>query len=145
MRLFSAMAASASGLTTERLRMDLISENLANLNTTRTAAGGPYRRHVAVTAERAPSFAEVLGEHLAGRVGEGVEVVRIAEDPAPFKLKYDPGHPDAGPDGFVRLPNVDVLTEMVDLVAASRSYEANVTAFNAAKGMALKALEIGRS
>lgn len=138
MALFSGLQISASALTAERLRMDVISSNLANVNTTRTAAGGPYRRQVATLA------AAPLGFGAALAAAGGVRVEAISADPAPFKLKYDPGHPDAGPDGFVRLPNVDVLAEMVDLLAASRSYEANVTAFNAGKAMFLRALEIGR-
>lgn len=139
MRLYGALQASGSALTAQRLRMDLVTENLANLNTTRTAAGGPYRRKVAVLAERAPSFGEALS-----RAAGGVGVSAITEDPSPPKRKYDPGHPDAGPDGWVDLPNVDVAQEIIELMAARGAYDANVTAFNAAKAMAMKALEIGR-
>lgn len=161
MGLFDSMLTSASGLTAERLRMDLIANNLANANTTqsgRVDQNGrplPYQRRVAVLAEREPAdfqaaFQAVLngsaGGTAAGRapIGRGVRVVEIAADNRPFKLKYDPTHPDADEAGYVRLPNVDVVTEMVDLISASRAYEANVTALNAAKSMAMRALEIGR-
>lgn len=148
MRMFRTMETSASALTAERLRMDLIANNLANVNTTRTAAGTPYRRKVALQAERrAESFQEALARE-AGRagaeVGAGVRVTQIVEDQSPFKLKHDPGHPDADGQGMVRLPNVDLLNEITDLMVSSRVYEANVTVFNATKAMALRALEIGR-
>ncbi|HHX74334.1 MAG TPA: flagellar basal body rod protein FlgC [Firmicutes bacterium] len=135
MSLFSAMLTSASGLTAERLRLDLISGNIANARTTRTAEGGPYRRKSTV-------FAEVLGR--AGRAGRGVKVAAITVDRSEGRLEYDPEHPDANENGYVAYPNVDILQEMVDMITASRSYEANVTALNAAKSMFLKALEIGR-
>ena len=161
MRLFSAMDASASGLTAERLRMEIIANNLANAETTRTAEGGPYRRQTAVFAPRAgaglSSFMRLLGRLVnqggsggvggpgaAGGAGGGVRVVGIAQDARPSRLKYDPGHPDARADGYVELPNVDVVTEMVDLISASRAYDANATAAEAAKQMAQRALEIGR-
>lgn len=147
MRLFRAIEASASGLTAERLRMDIIANNIANANSTRTAEGGPYRRQVAVFAPReASTFAAVFGRSLDGdaQVGSGVRVVGIQQDPSPPKIMYDPSHPDADAQGYVRLPNVNVVTEMVDLISASRAYEANVTAMNSAKAMAMKALEIGR-
>lgn len=136
MSLFRSFDISASGLTAQRLRMDLLSNNLANVNTTRTESGGPYRRQMPVFAARA-AF------HRPGQVG-GVRVVGITKDDAPPRLVYEPGHPDAGVDGYVRMPNVNVVTEMVDMMSASRAYEANLAAINAAKGMALKALEIGR-
>lgn len=138
MHLFAAMRTSGSALTAERLRMDVVTENLANLNTTRTAQGGAYRRKVAVLQEQTPAFNAALAG--AG----GVAVATIAPDPAPLPRKYDPGHPDAGPDGWVEMPNVEVAQEIVELLMASRAYDANVTAFNAAKAIALKALEIGR-
>ncbi|MCL6451717.1 MAG: flagellar basal body rod protein FlgC [Acetobacteraceae bacterium] len=149
MRLFSAIDTSASGLTAERLRMEVIANNLANAEATRTPEGGPYRRQVAVFAPRlgASAFARFLGRLIGGRsaAGEGVRVVGIVPDPTPFKVKYDPGHPDANPQGYVELPNVDVVKEMVDLIAASRAYEANITALEAGKQMAQRSLEIGRS
>lgn len=143
---------SASGLTAERLRMDVIAGNIANAQTTRTADGGPYRRRAVVLAERAGAdFATFLanrggpGGRPENAASGGVRATAIAADPRPFKTKFDPSHPDADASGFVRLPNVDVVTEMVDLITASRGYEANVTALNAFKSMAERALQIGRS
>lgn len=147
MQMFRAMEASSSALTAERLRMDLVANNLANLNTTRTDGGGPYRRRFAVQAERRETFHDALlreQEKLGPASGAGVRVTGVTEDPSEFRLKHDPAHPDADENGYVRLPNVDMLTEITDMMMASRAYEANITAFNAAKGMAQKALEIGR-
>jgi flagellar basal-body rod protein FlgC len=138
LKLFEAMRISASGLTAERFRLDLIAGNLANINTTRTAEGGPFRRQTAV-------FAEELSKARAGMpVSAGVRVAGVARDGTPPQLVYDPGHPDANEDGYVAMPNINVINEMVDLITATRSYEANVTALNAYKSMFLKALEIGR-
>ncbi|MCR3920898.1 MAG: flagellar basal body rod protein FlgC [Firmicutes bacterium] len=138
MRLFDAMTVSASGMAAERVRMDLIANNLANINTTRTVEGGPYQRQVAV-------FAEVMNQARRGNAyGMGVRVVGISKDESPSPLIHDPGHPDADEDGYVAMPNVNVVNEMVDMITATRAYEANVTAMNAYKGMFLKALEIGR-
>jgi len=144
--MFRAMEASASALTAQRLRMDLIANNLANIQTTRTAEGGPYRRRYAVMEERRETFADALGRAVQQRAepGLGVRVKEIREDPSPFKEVYDPTHPDADENGIVRMPNVDMLQEITDLMMATRIYEANLTAFNAAKSMALRALEIGR-
>lgn len=144
MTWYRAMVSSASGLTAERLRMDLIANNIANANTTRTEQGGPYRRRVAVLQSQTPFQSFLEQAQNGGTPQGGVRVAAISEDPRPFKLKYDPSHPDADENGYVELPNVDVVTEMVDLISASRAYEANVTAINAFKSMALKALEIGR-
>lgn len=145
MRMFSAMEASASALTAQRLRMDLIANNLANIQTTRTAEGGPYRRRYAVLEERRETFADALGRAVQqAEVGSGVRVTAIREDSTPFKEVYDPTHPDADENGIVRMPNVDLLQEITDMMMATRIYEANLTAFNAAKSMALRALEIGR-
>ncbi|MGI6160418.1 MAG: flagellar basal body rod protein FlgC [Christensenellales bacterium] len=142
MAFLGSMDISASGLTAQRMRMDIISQNIANSGTTRTEAGGPYRRRVAVLGEQQPnSFASYLGA--ASKKG-GVAVTAIVEDMSDFIMEYDPEHPDAGADGYVRLPNVDQVKEMIDMMSATRSYEANVTAFNATKSMALTALEIGR-
>ena len=146
MGFFRSLDISASGLTDQRLRMDIISENLANISTTRTAAGGPYRRRF-TTFEQAgtPAFSSALQNALDnGYAGAGVRVAAIQEDPSEFKRVYDPTHPDAGDDGFVLMPNVDVEREMVDMISASRAYEANVTAMNALKAMAVKALNIGK-
>ena len=147
MTLFGGMQASASALTASRLQMDVVANNIANLNTTRTADGTPYRRKFVVQSERTESFAGALaraeGSGSQG-TGMGVQISSIQEDASPFRLKYDPTHPDAGPDGMVRLPNVDLLQEITDMMLATRVYEANVTAFNAGKTMAQRALEIGR-
>lgn len=152
MSLFAGLHISASALTANRLRMDIISSNIANADTTRgTYVNGqwiPYHRKVVTMApiENAPSFSSVLGDEMKkGAQGAGVKVTAISEDPAPEKLIYDPSHPDADANGYVHMPNVDLLREMVDLMNASRSYEANVTALNATKAMNMKALEIGRS
>ncbi|MDF2501455.1 MAG: flgC [Anaerosporomusa subterranea] len=144
MGMFSAIDAAASGLTAERLRLDVISNNIANANTTRTAAGGAYRRQMVVFQPRTdqPSFLQTLNSQLA--VGEGVRVVGIKQDESPLRKVYDPQHPDASPEGYVEMPNIHIVTEMVDMITATRAYEANVAAVNAAKGMAMKALEIGR-
>ncbi len=134
MGLISTMRVSASGLSAERLRMDLIADNLANANSTRTPEGGPYKRKVAVFEPITPT-ASMPG---------GVRVVGIAHDPTPPRLVYQPGHPDADPNGYVAYPNVEMVHEMVDLITASRAYEANIQAFNAAKNMFLRTLDIGR-
>ncbi len=141
MNLFRSIETSASALTAERLRLDVIAENIANANTTSTAEGGPYRRKVVQFFPRMSVRAP--GDPAA--VGTGVRVAGIARDPSPFKLRYDPGHPDADAQGYVAMPNVDVVKEMVDMITATRSYEANVTAMNAAKTMFLRALDIGRA
>lgn len=136
--MFSVFNISASGLTAERLRMDIISNNIANANSTRTESGGPYRREL-------PVFATILERELAkNTVANGVKVVGIVKDNSPFKMVYDPGHPDSNAQGYVEMPNVEVVKEMVDLITASRAYEANIAVINAAKNAAAKALEIGR-
>lgn len=149
---YRAMEISASGLTAERLRMDVISNNIANVNTTRTPNGGPFRRQLVVLGAR-PSFGAALAaaggeagseQSLLESVGSGVRVLQIVSDERPFKLKYDPSHPDADENGYVQLPNVETVTEMVDLISASRAYEANVTALGAYKAMLSTALQIGR-
>jgi len=147
MGYFSALDISSSGLTAQRLRMDTISQNIANANTTRTENGTPYRRKVVVFEERAQGrpFSDYLSESSRGKIaGNGVRVVNITEDQSEFKKVYEPGHPDADKDGYVQMPNVDTITEMINMISATRSYEANVTAINATKSMALKALEIGK-
>ncbi len=140
MELLPALAISASGLTAERLRLDLIAGNLANINTTRTVAGGPYRRQIPIFAEK---LRQAMGRG-AGFSGRGVEVATIMSDNSPPRLIYDPVHPDADDEGYVALPNINVVMEMTDMITATRAYEANVTVLNAAKGMTMKALEIGR-
>ena len=148
MGYFSSLDVSASGLTAQRLRMDTISQNIANINTTRTEDGTPYRRKVTLFEERVAQPG-AFGSHLLAAIqgdsmGLGVRVARILQDDAPFKRVYEPGHPDADEDGYVSLPNVEVITEMVNMISATRSYEANVTSINATKAMCMKALEIGR-
>lgn len=146
MALLRAMEISTSALTAQRFRMDVIAENLANAEVTRTAEGGPYRRRIVTMGSRTDnvSFAEHMNGLSQNKIGSGVRVAAVAEDMSDFKMVYDPAHPDANAEGYVSYPNVDTVTEMVDLMSASRSYEANVTAFNTTKNMALKALELGR-
>ena len=147
MDFLSSMEISASGLSAQRTRINIISQNLANAETTRTAEGGPYRRRVTVFS--AKPFESHLTQALDAPPQQndprkGVLVNEIAQDNSPFKKVFDPNHPDADADGYVLYPNVDVVSEMVNLVSATRSYEANVTAVSASKNMALKALEIVR-
>ncbi|MBT0663053.1 flagellar basal body rod protein FlgC [Geobacter pelophilus] len=130
-----AMEISASALTAERTRMNLISSNIANANSTRTPEGGPYRRKDAV-------FSTMLDKANANMSG-GVEVVDVIEDQSPPRLQYDPSHPDADTKGYVAYPNVNVVEEMADMIAATRAYEANVTAAKASMDMEMKALSIG--
>jgi flagellar basal-body rod protein FlgC len=139
MGLFDGLEISASGLTAERMRMDVTAENLANAQTTRGADGQPYRRKEVILQERGDGF----GGRLEAAMG-GVEVAGVAQDQTPLKRVYDPGHPDADADGYVAMPNVDTVTEMVDLITAQRAYEANVTAMQAAKQMFAKTLELLR-
>lgn len=145
MDIFTAMDVSSSALTAERTRMNLISSNLANANSTRTEEGGPYKRKDAVFAAEPgrPSFGSTLNSIKGGQPA-GVRVTQIVEDQSAPRLKYDPRHPDADQSGYVALPNVNVVEEMADMITASRAYEANVTAVQAAKSMALKTLELGR-
>ena len=144
MDFFDAMNTSSAGLSAQRLRMNLISGNLANVNTTRTAQGGPYRRKEAVFAARPAdrSFQQILADRRQPQLSS-VEVARVVEDRSPAIMKYDPRHPDADPKGYVAMPNIILMEEMVNMISASRSYEANVTALQTARDMALKALEIG--
>ncbi len=140
MAFLKSLDISASALTAQRMRMDVISQNIANATTTRTANGSPYRRRIVVMSEKPSSFETVFGKTLGG----GVKVSSIAEDASDFEYKYDPNHPDANELGYVAMPNVDEVEEIIDMMSASRSFEANVTVLNATKGMAMKALEIGR-
>lgn len=147
MSIFNSINISATGLSAERLRMDVISKNIANANTTRTANGGPYRRQVVTfaTSNNNTPFSKFLNDATRRNLNlKGVEVTGIKEDQSPLKKVYDPGHPDANAEGYVLKPNVDIITEMTNMITASRAYEANVTAMNSTKSMALKALEIGR-
>lgn len=152
MKVFSALETSASGLTAQRLRLDLIASNLANAETTRTENGGPYRRKIAVFVPRTEerlSFRNLLFARLpvaqAPSYPMGVKVAGVAEDLSPLRRVYSPGHPDADSEGYVEYPNVNVVTEMVDMIAATRAYEANVTAMEAAKAMIERALDMFRA
>ncbi|MEW6181651.1 MAG: flagellar basal body rod protein FlgC [Bacillota bacterium] len=137
MSYFDAFAISGSGMTAERLRLDLIANNLANVHSTRTSQGGLYQRQV-------PVFAQQLEAAKGGFTGAGVAVEAIlADDSQPIKV-MDPGHPDADEEGYVSYPNINVANEMVDMIGASRAYEANATVFQAAKELIQKALELGR-
>lgn len=140
MSFFDSLSSSASALTAQRLRMDVISNNLANANSTRTKEGGPYKRQMVVFESREEFKQAVDGRHT--KTPLGVKVSQIKEDEQPFRLVYDPSHPDANPDGYVQMPNVNTIQEMTDMISATRSYEANVTMINSIKGMAAKALEI---
>lgn len=149
MKLSTGFDISASALSAQRLRMDVISSNIANAETTRGSfVNGqfqPYKRKMVVMEPMQQSFSSVLTQQLNGNsAAQGVKVTKIKEDPSPNKLIYNPTHPDADANGYVNMPNVDVTKEMVDMIAATRSYEANVTALNAAKSMFVKALEIGK-
>ena len=137
-------AVSASGLRAQRLRLDVIAANLANAQSTRTAEGGPYRRRDVVleAVAHGESFDDLLAP---GGTSSAVEVARIVDDTKPPRLVFEPGHPDADAQGFVAMPNVNVVSEMVDMMAASRAYEANVAALNATKRVLEAALEIGRA
>ena len=134
MSVFGGMRISASALTAERLRLDVISSNVANASTTRTEDGGPYKRKIAVFEE---NYDEKLGML-------GIKATEIIDDKTPVKKLYEPNHPDADEEGYVEYPNVDLLVEMTDLIVASRAYESNVDTLNAQKNMISKALEIGR-
>ena len=150
MSMFSAFNINASGLTAQRLRMDIISENVANANTTRTEDGTPYRRKVVTFAQKGDqtSFSKVLGHVTNGYnsySGQGVKVDGIYEDHrTEMKMVYDPSHPDADENGYVTYPNVNIVTEMTNLIDASRAYEANSTAFSASKSLALQGLELAK-
>jgi len=146
MGMFDALNVSATGLTAERLRMDVTAENLANAQTTRGADGQPYRRKEVVLREISQGgfgaqLANALGTGAKSRPG-GVEVAEIASDQTAGKMVYDPSHPDANAQGYVQMPNVDTVTEMVDLIDSSRAYEANVTAMQASKQMFTKTLDL---
>jgi flagellar basal-body rod protein FlgC len=145
MDFFNSIQTSASGLSAQRLRMNLISGNLANVNTTRTRMGGPYRRKEAIFAAQSmnSTFNKILTDRQKSQFS-GVRVDRIYEDPTRPIMKYQPSHPHANDNGYVAMPNINPMEEMVNMISATRGFEANVTALKAAKDMALKALEIGR-
>lgn len=145
MSVFGTMDISATGMTAQQTRIDIISQNIANVNTTRDADGNIYKRKTVVFHEKDfTSFSDVLGGATAN-IGKGVKVQKIVEDNETACRKvYDPSNPDSDDDGYVTYPNVNTVTEMTNLIDASRSYEANVTAFNATKTMIQKALELGK-
>jgi flagellar basal-body rod protein FlgC len=149
MNISNSFGINASALTAQRLRMDVISSNIANAETTRARIENgqavPYRRKTVVLQPQQESFEGLLRAQMNGQnVGQGVKVAQVREDQTPLKQVYNPTHPDANAEGYIFMPNVDITKEMVDMLAATRSYEANVTAINASKAMIMKALEIGR-
>jgi flagellar basal-body rod protein FlgC len=146
MSAISGMNISASGMSAQRLRMDTISQNIANVNTTRDANGEAYKRKIVVFSEKGNNSFDTIFKNARGLAsGNGVKVTQVVEDTeTAMNLVYDPSHPDANDEGYVTYPNVNTVTEMTNLIDASRSYEANVTAFNATKSMALKGLEVGK-
>jgi len=149
MDMTDSIAVSVSALDAQRHRLNVIASNLANAQSTRTTSGGPYRRRDVVfqTTQVAGSFQSALRQAASGshpRALDGVKVARIIEDHKPGQVIYDPRHPDADPKGFVKMPNINVMEEMVNMIGASRAYEANVQAINATRAMWNRALEIGR-
>ncbi|MCM3632043.1 flagellar basal body rod protein FlgC [Paenibacillus camelliae] len=152
MKITNGFDISASALTANRMRMDVISSNIANAETTRADfVNGeyvPYKRKLVVMNSNEQSFSQLFNKALDGKDEsnklKGVSVAKIMEDSSPTKLVYNPSHPDANADGYVHMPNVDIATEMVDMIAAVRAYESNVTALNATKSMFVKALELGK-
>ncbi|MCI7131854.1 MAG: flagellar basal body rod protein FlgC [Lachnospiraceae bacterium] len=147
MGLFQSFDISASGMTAERFRTDIIAQNIANVNTTRTEDGTPYRRKVVTFAEkRATPFQEMLEEQYRHFKGTGVKVTSVKDDTtSDYIMEYDPAHPDADENGYVSYPNVNIVTEMTNLIDASRGYEANATAFEASKAIAQAGIQIGKS
>lgn len=149
MSLYSSLDIAASGMTAQRLRMDLIADNIANASTTRTPQGGPFRRHMAVFAPRQsppphPGYPPGSRWHDDPMPYAGVRVVGIAQDDSPFTVVYDPGHPDANEFGDVLYPNVDPIMEMVDLIESNRAYEASMSVFETTKQLLMRTLNIGR-
>ncbi len=147
MSMFNSINISTSALNAEKTRIDIISKNMANVNTTRGTGGMPYRRQMVVFQENNQnSFEKSLSKYKNNidSNSNGVKISKIVEDDSPFKLVYEPGHPDADENGYLKMPNVDIIKEMVDLISAQRSYDANITAINSSKSMLMKALEIGR-
>jgi len=141
MGLDQALDISVSAIHANRAHMEVISSNLANINTTRTEQGGPYRRKIPVFSEKPLEFAEALNA-AESKLSGGIEVSEIVDDPTPFQKVFNPGHPDADSEGFVSLPNVSMAKEMVDMVYVSKVYEANITAYNATKKMEQETLQI---
>ncbi len=144
MAFLNSLNISASGMTAQRLRLDIASENISNIETTRTADGTPYRRKMVVLEAAETDFSAILNRELQAQSDYGVVATQIVEDQTELPAVYDPEHPDADENGYVYMPNVDLVKETADAMAASRSYEANITAYNALKQMVEKALEIGK-
>lgn len=148
MSFLGSLDITASGMTVQRLRLDVAAENIANIETTRTESGGPYRRKMVVVEAKDNSFSSMYKKSLDRFDNHaskgGVKAKSVIDDNTELKAVYDPEHPDADENGYVRMPNIDMVKEMTDSMSATRSYEANITAFNAVKMMAQKALEIGR-
>ncbi|HLT20015.1 MAG TPA: flagellar basal body rod protein FlgC [Thermomicrobiales bacterium] len=150
MSLFDSMQISVSGLSAQRVRMDVIASNIANVDTLETAQGGPYIRKRVRFETTNPATGDIVrvsafDDVLANRaIGQGVRVSAIEEDPAALELVYDPDNPSADEDGFVLRPDIDLVTEMTDMLSATRAYEANITVLNALKSMAMTALDISR-
>lgn len=147
MSLFQSFDINASGMTAQRFRSDIISENMANVNTTSTENGTPYRRKIVTFQEKTnTTFRETLERTRNGYIGKGVRVTKVSGDyETDFKMNYDPANPDADENGYVTYPNINIVTEMTNMIDASRAYEANATAFEASKAMAQRGLQIGQS
>jgi len=144
-KVFSTMAISASALTAEKLRIDVVAQNVANMNTTRTPEGGPYQRRRVVFAEALTDASRHRFVRLPSRgARQGVKVSAVLADERPPRMVHDPDHPDTNAEGFVAVPDINIVNEMVDLMTASRAYETNVQVLNVTKSMAMRALEIGR-
>ena len=146
MGLFQSFNISATGMTAQRFRTDIIAENIANVNTTSTESGGPYRRKIVTFQEKGVTpFSEYYSTSRNRVVGNGVKISKVSEDyETDFIMEYDPSNPDADENGYVAYPNVNTVTEMTNLIDATRAYEANATAFDASKNMALTGLNIGK-
>ncbi len=147
MSFFNSLNTSVSGLNAQRVRMDIITQNLTNIDTTRTANGGPYKRKTVIFKEIEPSnkFSGFLNKAMENDdISRGVKVLEIVEDKSEGPMEYNPSHPDADENGYIRKPNVNVVEEMVNMISANRAYEANITAINTTKSMIAKTLEIGR-
>lgn len=146
MSLFQSFNISASGMTAERFRTDIIAQNIANINTTRTEAGTPYRRKIVTFTEKEVTpFSQIYSASKNALVGNGVKVSKVTEDySTDLIMEYDPSHPDADENGYVSYPNVNTVTEMTNLINSTRAYEANATAFDASKSMAMTGLSIGQ-
>ena len=148
MSIFSSFGVNASGMTAQRYRMDIISQNVANANTTRTEDGTPYRRKVVTFREKTMNpteFGTIFRKSRGMDVGDGVKATGVHEDQSDLIMVYDPSHPDANEDGYVLYPNVNIVTEMTNMIDAERAYQANATAFTASKAIAMKGLDIGKA